>query len=143
MSECTRPPRRVSLDAIIVFLIGFILGTISVLLLAPCLGETTAVIPEPPMILAASRFVCCWCVDRLDPASVLLMLGSANGESSSDSPLEQTGFEPLVPCEKGTGALGPVVLDPLAFSTRESIIVALGPKVRIRFAPAESHANSH
>jgi hypothetical protein len=52
--------------AIIVFLIGFILGTIRVLLLAPRLGETIAVIVEAPVILAASWFVCRWCVDRLD-----------------------------------------------------------------------------
>src|ERR1700758_2902235 len=32
----------------------------------PHLGETTAVILEAPMILAASWFVCRWCVDRLD-----------------------------------------------------------------------------
>jgi hypothetical protein len=45
-----------------VFLIGVILGTIRVLLL----GETTAVIIEAPIMLAASWFVCRWCVDRLD-----------------------------------------------------------------------------
>jgi hypothetical protein len=63
------PYAWVPLDAIMVFLIGFILGTISVLLLTPCLGETTAVILEAPMILAASWFVCGWCVDRLDRAA--------------------------------------------------------------------------
>jgi hypothetical protein len=52
--------------AIIVFVIGFILGTIRVLLLAPRLGETIAVIVEAPVILAASWFVCRWCVDRLN-----------------------------------------------------------------------------
>jgi hypothetical protein len=52
--------------AIIVFVIGFILGTIRVLRLAPRLGETIAVIVEAPVILAASWFVCRWCVDRLD-----------------------------------------------------------------------------
>jgi hypothetical protein len=55
-----------ALYAIIVFLIGFILGTIRVLLVAPRLGETTAVIVEVPMMLAASWFVCRWCVVRLD-----------------------------------------------------------------------------
>jgi hypothetical protein len=52
--------------AIIVFVIGFMLGTIRVLLVAPRLGETTAVILEAPMMLAASWFVCRGCVDRLD-----------------------------------------------------------------------------
>jgi hypothetical protein len=55
-----------ALYAIIVFLIGSILGTIRVLLVAPRLGETTAVIVEVPMMLAASWFVCSWCVVRLD-----------------------------------------------------------------------------
>jgi hypothetical protein len=52
--------------AIIVFLIGFILGIIRILLLVPRLGETTAVLIEAPMILGASWLVCRWCVDRLD-----------------------------------------------------------------------------
>ena len=52
--------------AVIVFLIGFILGTIRILLLAPGLGDTTAVIVEAPIILTASWFVCRWCVDRRD-----------------------------------------------------------------------------
>jgi hypothetical protein len=51
--------------ALIVFLIGFSFGTIRVLLLAPRLGETAAVILETPVILAASWFVCRWCVDRV------------------------------------------------------------------------------
>ena len=55
-----------ALYAIIVFSIGFMLGTIRVLLLAPRLGETIAVIIEAPIMLAASWFVCRWCVDRLD-----------------------------------------------------------------------------
>jgi hypothetical protein len=55
-----------ALYALIVFLIGFIFGTIRVLLLAPRLGETAAVILETPVMLAASWFVCRWCVDRVD-----------------------------------------------------------------------------
>ena len=46
-----------ALYAIIVFVIGFIFGTIRVLLLVPRLGETNAVIVEAPIILAASWFV--------------------------------------------------------------------------------------
>ena len=55
-----------ALYAIVVFLIGFILGTIRVLLLVPRLSETIAVILEASFILTASWFVCRWCVDRLD-----------------------------------------------------------------------------
>ncbi|HEV2334788.1 MAG TPA: hypothetical protein VGS13_04780 [Stellaceae bacterium] len=55
-----------SLYALMVFFIGFILGTIRVLLIAPRLGETGAVLLETPIILGASWYVCRWCVDRLD-----------------------------------------------------------------------------
>ncbi len=48
------------------FLIGFVFGTLRVLLLAPRFGETAAVILETPVMLAASWFVCRWCVDRVD-----------------------------------------------------------------------------
>jgi hypothetical protein len=61
-----RATKAGALYAIMVFSIGFILGTIRVLLLAPRLGETTSVIIEAPIMLAASWFVCRWCVDRLD-----------------------------------------------------------------------------
>ena len=61
-----RATKAGGLYAIIVFLIGFILGAIRVLLVAPRLGETTAVIIEAPMMLAASWFLCRWCVDRLN-----------------------------------------------------------------------------
>ena len=52
--------------AIIVFLIGFIFGSIRVLLLAPRLGETGAVVLETQVMLAASWVVSRWCVDRRD-----------------------------------------------------------------------------
>jgi hypothetical protein len=52
--------------ALIVFLIGLVIGSLRVLLLAPRLGETAAVALETPFMLAASWFVCRWCVDRLD-----------------------------------------------------------------------------
>jgi len=52
--------------ALIVFLIGFIFGTVRVLLLIPQVGETVAVSLETPLMLAASWFVCRWCVDLLD-----------------------------------------------------------------------------
>jgi hypothetical protein len=54
------------LYALLVFLIGFVLGTVRVALLAPTLGETAAVGLETPVMLAASWFVCRWCVARLD-----------------------------------------------------------------------------
>ena len=53
-----RATKAGALYAIIVFVIGFMLGTIRVLLVAPRLGETTADIIEAPIMLAASWFVC-------------------------------------------------------------------------------------
>jgi hypothetical protein len=50
-----------ALYALTIFLIGFVLGTIRVLLIAPRLGETGAVLLETP----SSWLACRWCVDRL------------------------------------------------------------------------------
>jgi hypothetical protein len=50
--------------AIIVFLIGFVLGIFRVLVLVPRLGGTAAVAVEVPLMLVASWFVCRVCVDR-------------------------------------------------------------------------------
>src|SRR5690242_4011583 len=55
-----------TLYALIVFLIGFIFGTVRVLLVVPRLGETAAVLLEISLILTGSWFVCRWCVERLD-----------------------------------------------------------------------------
>ena len=54
-----------ALYAIIVFLLGFVLGILRVLVLVPWLGDTAAVTVEVPVMLAASWFVCRACVDRL------------------------------------------------------------------------------
>jgi len=55
-----------ALYALVVFLIGFIFGTVRVLLLAPRLGEIPAVVLETPVMLAPSWFVCRWCVNWLN-----------------------------------------------------------------------------
>jgi hypothetical protein len=94
-----------ALYAIIVFLIGAILGTIRFLLLAPRLGETTAVIIEAPIMLAASWFVCRWCVDRLDVRRVV----------PARSLMGMVAFVVLMSAEVGLGAvLGRSLMDQLA-----------------------------
>ena len=50
--------------ALIVFVAGFGLGTIRVLLLVPQLGATIAVLLESPVILFASWVVSRWCMDH-------------------------------------------------------------------------------
>jgi hypothetical protein len=62
---------------LIVFLIGFALGAIRVFLVAPRLGELTAVLLELPLMLAASWMVCRFLIRRMavtaDVAARLLM----------------------------------------------------------------------
>ncbi len=50
----------------IVFGVGFVLGTIRVLGLAPAFGETVAVLIEGPFILGASWLVCGFVIRRFD-----------------------------------------------------------------------------
>ena len=93
------------LYGIIVFLIGFILGAIRVLLVVPRLGETTAVIIEAPVILAASWFVCHWCVGRLDVAATVPVR----------SLMGMVAFLVLMSAEFGLGAvLGRSLVDQVA-----------------------------
>ena len=51
--------------AVTVFAIGFLLGTARVLLLAPRLGSTIAVLVEAPIILTASWYVSSFWIRRL------------------------------------------------------------------------------
>lgn len=112
-----------ALYAIIVFVIGFIFGTIRLLLVAPRLGETTAVIVEAPLILAASWFACRWCVDRFDvrravPARSLMGL---------------VAFLVLMSAEVGLGAVpGRSLVDQLV--TYRSAAGAIGLAAQVIFA---------
>jgi hypothetical protein len=90
-----RATKAGALYAIVVFSIGFVLGTMRVLLLAPRLGETIAVIVEAPVILAASWFVCRWCVDRLDVRRTV----------SARSLMGLVAFLVLISAEVGMGAM--------------------------------------
>ena len=59
----------------IVYVLGFLLGTIRVLLLAPRTGEMGSVLLETPVILGASWIVARWCANRFAvPATVVLRL---------------------------------------------------------------------
>jgi hypothetical protein len=109
--------------AIVVFLIGFILGTIRVLLFAPRLGETTAVIIEAPIMLGASWFVCRWCVDELDVGRTVaarLLMGLV-------------AFLVLMSAEVGLGAVfGRSIVDQLA--SYGSLSGAIGLAAQVIFA---------
>jgi hypothetical protein len=50
--------------ALIVFVAGFVLGTLRVLLVVPRLGATTGVLLEAPLILTASWLVSRWCTEH-------------------------------------------------------------------------------
>ena len=56
----------------IVYVLGFLLGTIRVLLLAPRTGEMGSVLLETPIILGASWIAARWCANRFAvPATVV------------------------------------------------------------------------
>jgi hypothetical protein len=67
--------------ATIVFVVGFALGTVRVLLLAPRVGELAAVALEAPLMLLVSWMVCAWTIRRdgipSAPAARALMGGVA------------------------------------------------------------------
>lgn len=48
----------------VVFAVGFVLGAIRVMIVAPQLGEAIATLIELPLMLIASWFVCTWTVRR-------------------------------------------------------------------------------
>ena len=49
---------------LVLFALGFVLGTIRVLFLAPRWGELAATLAEVPVMLAAAFFACRWAVRR-------------------------------------------------------------------------------
>jgi hypothetical protein len=117
-----RATKAGALYAIIVFVIGFVLGTIRVLLLAPLLGEATVIV-EAPIMLAASWFVCCWCLDRLDVAATV----------PTRSLMGLVAFLVLMSAEVGLGAvLGRSLVDQVA--SYRSLARAIGLAAQVIFA---------
>ena len=109
-----------ALYAMTVFVIGFILGTIRVLLVAPRLGETTAVIVEAPIMLAASWFVCRWCVDRLNVRRTV----------PARSSMGLVAFVVLMSAEVGIGTVfGRSIADQLAAYGSLAAAIGLGAQV--------------
>jgi hypothetical protein len=54
---------------LIVFAIGFVLGTVRVLVVIPCFGETSGVLLELPLMLTAAWFICRKLILRLNVPS--------------------------------------------------------------------------
>jgi hypothetical protein len=130
--ECRNKSRAIDKDqvmafyAVIVFLIGFILGTVRVLLLAPRLGETIAVTIEAPMILTASWFVCRWCVNRLDVAATV----------PARSLMGLVAFLVLMSAEVGLGAvLGRSLVDQVAAYGSQAGAIGLAAQVIFAMFP--------
>jgi hypothetical protein len=117
-----RATKAGALYAIIVFVIGFILWTIRVLLLPPRLGETTAVIIEAPITFVASWFVCHWRVDRLD----------ARRTVPARSLMGLIAFLVLMWAEVGGAVLGRSLVDQLA--TYGSLAGTIGLGAQVIFA---------
>jgi hypothetical protein len=115
-----------ALYAIVVFSIGFILGTIRILLLAPRLGETAAVIVEVPIILAASWPVCRWCVDWLNVRRTVPVR----------SLMGLVAFLALMLAEVGLGAvLARSIIDQLAMYQSASGAIGLAAQVIFAIFP--------
>lgn len=60
---------------LLIFAAGFLLGTARVLVLAPLLSETLAVLIELPIILALSWFICRMLIERLAVPATLSVRG--------------------------------------------------------------------
>lgn len=81
---------------LVLFLLGFVLGAIRLLVIAPRFGDVVAVLLELPLMLAASWLVCLYLVRRMDVAADLksrLLMGL-------------TGFALLVLAEITLGLFG-------------------------------------
>ena len=63
-ASITAPVRAGLVYALVVFAVGFALGTIRILLVVPRFGPTIAVLVEAPLMLAASWWVCLKCAAR-------------------------------------------------------------------------------
>lgn len=59
-----RPLTAASVYFLTLFTLGFILGTIRVLFVAPRIGELAATLLEVPLMLGAAFFLCRWVVGR-------------------------------------------------------------------------------
>ena len=94
--------------------------------MVPRLGETTAVIIEAPIMLAASWFVCRWCVDRLDVVATVpsrLLMGLV-------------AFLVLMSAEVGLSAvLGRSIADQLASYGSPAGVIGLAAQVIFAIFP--------
>lgn len=64
--QCTNKLRRFTVYyAVGIFAVGFVLGTIRTLLLAPRIGALAAVAAEVPVMLLLAWFYCRWLIHRL------------------------------------------------------------------------------
>lgn len=120
----------------IVFAVGFALGTLRVLVLAPRLGEPAAVLLELPLMLAVSWVACGWLLARfrVPPrrshglamgavAFALLMLGEL---SVSLALLGRSAAEHLAAYGTGSAALG--LLAQLAFAAMPAVRAPRRPR---------------
>ncbi|MDZ4307251.1 hypothetical protein [Allopontixanthobacter sp.] len=76
----TSPIKAAGSHFALIFLLGFALGTLRVIWMAPMMGEVAAVLAELPVMLAASYFAARWLTRRFDITSsgdAALMGGTA------------------------------------------------------------------
>jgi hypothetical protein len=124
---------------VIVFSLGFILGTVRVLAVIPRIGEFAATLLELPLILTASWFVAGWLIRRMhiapDTASRLLMGAAAFGITMIAEPLLGLSFGRSLP-EQWAALLRPAGLAGLAGQA----LFGLMPWIRLQIIGARAEA---
>jgi hypothetical protein len=131
MNEVVVAVRAGALYALIVFGVGFVLGTIRVLLKIPHIGETAAVLVEAPIMLAASWYVCRWSVRRLDvPRSVpsRFIMGAVAFVTLM---LEELALAVLVFCRSPAEQFGAYVTGAGAIGFAAQVIFAVFPVIQV------------
>jgi hypothetical protein len=108
----------------IVFAVGFLLGTLRVLVVAPKLGEPSAVLIELPVVLVISWIACGWTIIRFAVPGALaprLMMGG-------------TAFAALMAAEMGVSVIAFGRTAVQHFETYRAASAVLGLMAQIAFA---------
>jgi hypothetical protein len=115
---------------LIVFLLGFGLGTIRVLLVAPRLGETMAVLLETPLMLAASWASCGWCLRWFEVAPKADARALTGGVAFALLMAAELAVSVLLVGRSPNGFLGAYRTTPGAIGLAAQVAFGLMPLVR-------------
>jgi len=133
-----RAARAGAVYFVVVFALGFVLGTLRVTLLAPAVGDLAAVAIEAPLMLAAAWVVCGVLISRMDPAPtagerVRMGIVAFAGLISAEILLAATAFG-VGPAAVAAGWLAPAG----ALGLAAQIVFALFPMIHTAGRPRPS-----